>query len=305
MTRTYLTYLLFFVHVLVSASAPSSPYHLFEPELNDLIPFSTSEMQAMHELGITRVEVQYSNDLKTVYLIDDQGRLFKQEDIYIKKGRATSTEECIYQYNASGKLISRRCTNPIDVFLDTIAYDSNDRVIYYLSQRTTKKGSKKWRGTHVEQELRYYASDQGHTTLLDSTEFNHRYITFNNENEVIRIESEGRSDSISVELDTSGVTRKKYWYRIDHPEYRLGKEIVRRNGQPLSERIWNMIGDGRAVAYITNYHYDDDHLLYKTDSASEYQQKDLYTYYDNGMKMEHITIHIDRVVVRRFRYWYN
>lgn len=305
MTRQIITYGLILIHTLAAAKSPTNPYHLYGLDINALLPFSTSELHAMHDKGVVRIEEQQSQEFKTIYFMDELGRLVKEENNQYKNGRLVSSNHCEYYYSHSGKLVARKCFTPYDIYLDSVAYDSNDLITYYLASRTTLKGPKRWRGVHIDQEFKRVYAANGYAILVDSSEYDVRHITFNAQNEVIRIDGEQRTDSISTEIDTSGVMHKKYWYRSDQPEFRLGQLIMSKAGSPLSHTVWDMIGDGRSVVYKTNYHYDENGLLFKKENDIRYQQKDLYTYYDNSLKMEHVTIHIDRVDVRRFRYWYN
>jgi hypothetical protein len=305
MTRQIVTYGLVLIHTLAAASSPTNPYHLYGLDINALLPFSASELRAMHDKGVVRIEEQQSQEFKTIYFMDELGRLVKEENNQYKNGRIVSSNRCEFHYSHSGKLLARKCITPYDIYLDSVAYDSNDLITYYLASRTTIKGPRRWRGLHINQELKRVSEANGNAILVDSSEYGLRHITFNAENEVIRIDGEQRTDSISTEIDAMGVTLKKYWYRSEHPEFRLGQLIVLKDNTPLTRTVWDMIGDGRSVVYKTNYHYDENDLLFKTENVIRHQQKDLYTYYENALKMEHVTIHIDRVVVRRFRYWYN
>lgn len=305
MTRQILTYSLVLIHSLAAAKSPSNPYHLYGLDINALIPFSALELNSIRDQGVVRIEEQHSADHKTIYFFDATGRLVKEENHQYKNGRVKSSSACLFHYNSSGKLLSRKCVTPYDVYLDSLAYDANDRITFYIASRTTLKGPKRWRGLHIDQEFQRVSEANGISILADSSAYGVRHITFNPENEVVRIDSEQRTDSISTEIDSIGLMMKKYWYRSEHPEFRLGRSIVIKDGRPLYQTVWDMIGDGRSLVYKTNFHYDENGLLYKKENDIRYQQKDLYTYYENGLMMEHVTIHIDRVVVRRFRYRYN
>jgi hypothetical protein len=286
------------------ARSPTHPYHNYAPDLSALLPFSETELKVMREQGVKWVEVTLSDEYVTVYTLDERGRVNAQEHFIRKKGRSTLTGTCAYQYNIHGRLLSKKCFDPTGEHHDTLAYDQNNRLSFYASYRTTTTGKRKWRGTHTYWKLTRSASSSANVTMLDSTEHRRALITFNEQNEVVRVEENGRTDSLSVELDTLGLSHHTWWYRKDHPEFRRGQEVISRDGRPLSETLWDMIGDGRQIIHRTHFHYDADGLLYKKENEIRYQQKDLYTHHASGLIMEHLTIYLDRVVVRRYRYGY-
>ena len=304
MPRVLLTYCMCLVWSIGYAKSVSNPYQFQAPDFASLLPFDVHELRTMHEKGVYRIEESHSNGASTVYTLDQRGLVASETSTSTYRGRSSITE-CIYRYSDSGMLLSKRCTDPITVYLDTIAYDAMDRITYYRSTMTTTKGKKRSRGTMVWWELKYEASDSAHVVLLDSNEYHCRRVSLNNYNEAIRIQWKGgRIDSVYVGTETVGMRHRQYWYRDPDGSYFLGQEFVSSNGKPMTESLWNMIGDGCCLVYRKNYHYDDQGLLCKKENDIKYQQKVLYTYHENGLLMEQVTIHMDRVEVARFKYWY-
>ncbi len=291
------------VTVSGGAKSPSNPYFLRAPDFDALLPFDAGMRSALRSKGVTRVIEIHQNGTETTYSLNDKGQVIKEETTWIERGRRKVSQSCVYRYTGSGQLTSVKRSDVDDVFLDTISYDSLGRVVKYLSMMTTLRG--KYKGETIWWDLTLSSPHPTHVVLKDSSEHRVCLITLNNGNEVIRIDDGQKTDSISVDIDSLGRTHQSYWYRSDTSSYRLGKKVTSEGERRTSETLWDMIWGGQQVVYRTNYYYDHTQLLYKKENEVRYQEKELFTYYDFGLPMEHVVITLQDVKVTRYQYRFN
>lgn len=288
----------------LSAKRPASPYYMPGPDLASLLPFTPAESQAFKKARVDRVERTLDMIYTTTFLLNEDGRVIKSVETSTENRKTTEGSTCEYRYNTAGQLILRTQSDRYNIFLDTIAYDANGRVVFYRSTMSEVKGKRPARLVMTNWDLRLASSSHAGNVLQATTPDDTTLYTFNITNEVIWVSAYGRTDSVTTEADASGNTIRRFWYRNDTAEARIGREEVRHIDRLLSEAQWDMVWGGSTLIDKVNYRYDDAGLLLRKERDNAHQPCEFFTYYDNGFVMNHVTLSIQDVRVERYRYWY-
>ena len=273
--------ILFFSSFASFGRMPASPYYFPAPTISDLIPFSETELKLIQEHDILFVTIHHYEDVKTNYHFE-RGKLIFQEDIWVKKGANEPINYTEYKYNDNGSLISKRFMEKEYEILDSITYDTNNRIIGYYSHRKSSQKKRSKRYTEVDWNLKFLSAEEDFYTLVDSNyvKDNRTYIV-NNQNEIIKVNSNYRIDSIAFNLDKTNGSIKTYWFKqVSDTAFNKGREIVYKNDLIQYEVRFHR--DGRVVRSY-NYTYNQDNQLLRKEDSSPYGEKEFYTYNDFGL----------------------
>jgi hypothetical protein len=151
--------------------------------------------------------------------------------------------------------------------------------------------------------MNLHYSDENKVILFDSTNYEMKFYTFNNENEAILRYSDYGIDSVSIDITSESEYSKRYWYKgSDDTIFKLGKEFTYKNGLLQTETAWNKAWNGSIKWYKTYYTYNQNNWLMRTENENRYQEKKFYTYYESGLVLEEIIINSGSASIVKYIY---
>jgi hypothetical protein len=272
----------FFLFLVLSlnglASMPSSPYHFYAPNFDNLLPFSHKELDTYKNLKIKEIEISKSEHEKTIFFFNSQGILYMDQSFY-KNKEIGSTQ---YLFNKKGlpTYIESKEENGKFIFIDTIAYSENGIVTYYHSYEKVVKRNKV-KSINTSWHLTLNSSSLKSVILID-TSYLERLFTVNNLNQVIKIQNTYRTDSIQTHVSGRD-SIKIYWYKTNTDTvFNIGKQIHYTNGLIDTVKTYNEVYKGKLVTSTTIFEYNNN-LLARIYKKNDYGGKSFYTYYNNGL----------------------
>lgn len=299
MLRTFLLTCGLFLVLDLCARQPSRPYWRPAFDISALLPFGTHEVLLLKEQGIRRVMIVRDGTTFTSHALNEAGLAMRTEVGTIKREKRTVHVVTTYRYNATGQLVSKLQQDKYNEFFDTLAYDGAGKIIYYLSRTSEVKRGRTSKVLTTWQ-MALHSTGEAGNVLSTISEHDTALYTFDQRNELVRVQARYGMDSVSVGTDSAGNQVRRYWFREDSSGYHLGREETSRDGRMLSEVTWDM-GWHDPPVHRTLYHYDGAGDLIRKDLGVGHLPKELFTYEDH-LVMEHITMDHTTVRVERYRY---
>ncbi len=280
-------------------------YYFSAPDIEDLLPFSKTELQIFKDKGIKTIEIRKEMmDERFISYLDEQGRVYSEEWFYTHKKKEIPYGKTSFKYNDKGLLTLRYSNSYYVLAYDSITYDDNGRILSYYSYRRYPKKRNKFGDPEIEFNLNVYYSDENKVILFDSTMSGLRFYTFDNNNQVIYTNIFSDIDSISIDTISDTEYFKRYWFKNEGDTlFKLGKEYYFKNGLLETETEWKEAWGKSTINYITYYTYDQNNRLMRTENENRYQIKKFYTYYfKSGLLMEEITINGKSLFINTYVY---
>lgn len=259
---------------------PANPYSFYAPDFENLLPFTHRELQELKKEKVKTIEKRSVDDVKTMYSFNEIGRLILEKQLWYKTKEGINQYITEYKYNNSGLLTVRNQNSDWLSIYDSITYDDKNRVISYYAYRKNNKGKKKHRNIKLIYDLKFSHTKNNNYILTDNILKNYpREYVFNENNQVVKIQTPHQIDSVSVEVLTQNESIKRYWYKgTNDTTFRLGQEFIYKNNLLQTETKWDKTWDGKIITYKCFYFYNDKNFLIKTEYENTYQPKMLYIY---------------------------
>ncbi|MCB0782081.1 MAG: hypothetical protein KDC03_21555 [Flavobacteriales bacterium] len=282
------------------ARMPGQPYAYPAPDIEGLLPFTQAESEAFRRAGVREIEIVHHSGSVTRCQLNADGRVTSLTGVEVRNDLDVHLARSIFRYDGEGRLLSRRYADDHLSTLDSLAYDGAGLLAYYLSTRRDRSR----KDTPIDTLWHLVAGETG-PWLRDRTTDGGCRFEVGPGMRIDRIQCAERTDSVSSEADDQGRKVRRYWCRTDSSLTHLGREEVWKDERPVYETVWEKVGpDTRQVAYRKHFHYDEEGLLRRSDHDDPHKPKELYTYYDNGLVMEQVTVTRLHVRVERYRYTY-
>ena len=283
------------------AQMPGQPYSFPAPDLEALLPFTRAESEAFRRAGVREIELVHHNGGVTRCLMNVDGRVTSLTGVEVRNDLDVHLARGLFRYDGEGRLLSRRYADDHVSILDSLAYDMDGQLTYYLSTRRDR--TEKDAATETLWHLVAEPEDTMATWLGAPNSSDGCRYQVGPQNRFIRVRCGDRTDSVSTGTDDQGRQLRRFWYRTDDTLVHLGREEIWNDGRQLGETGWEQVGtDTRRMTYRKHFHYDEHGLLRRIDHDDPHKPKELFTYYDNGLIMEQVTVTRAHVRVERYRY---
>ena len=301
-----LPFLLFLAGTLSLAAAaqarmPGQPYSFPAPDLEALLPFTRAESKAFREAGVREIEIVHQDGSVSMCKLNAEGLLDSFTEVEVRNDLEVHIARGVFRYDREGRLLIRRYADDRLSVVDSLAYDAQGRLSHYLSTRRDR--SVKNGPTDTLWHLVVQDPDSQRVLLRDLSTPDERLFELDAQGRIVHVRTGSRTDSLSVDTLQDGRVMHRCWYRTDSADFRLGQEMEWVDGRLRTETVLELGDDGR-LAYRKHFHHDPDGRLRRIERDDLHQDKELYTYYENGLVMEQITVTRLHVWVKRFRYAY-
>jgi hypothetical protein len=297
MTKKILIYFILGCFTAFSKS-PTNPYSFAVPDFNNLLPFSTKELELFKKEGIKRIE---TNEGSLTYFFDDFGKLIRHEISNEEKKKRVVYEICKYKYNNEGMVTLIHAINKDEIRYDSLSYDNKGRVSNYFSYINYLTGKKEGRGVSVQNNYKLVLSTNEEVILADTNAS--EILTLNNQNEVLKRKGKYWTDSITVELIDNNVKIKKYWVKTgNHLYYIIGQEMKYESNLLQHTKIFEVYQN--CLAYTTFYYYDKNQQLILSETKGRGLDLNIISYSANGLKEYDIFINRQETRQTQFKYHY-
>jgi|GEM_PF-3715927 len=305
MKKALVTLFIIKCFVVYSRSPSQMPYRVFE--LQKISPFTANELKIFKEQKIKKLRVVIVNfEMWEVYYFNEEGTLTHSEIAYKKKKKEIISTRTSYHYDNYGHLLSCYSKGMEMITYDSLTYDHIGRITSLYSTQKYIIGKKEFQETYVTQDLQLLSSSEKNRVLVDRLDTNNiTQYTLDNNNEIVRVESEKSIDSVSVEYRSSSNHIKKYWYKdILQVVWRLGAERIYKDSLRIEEKNWRMdYVPGEAYDHeVTKnkFFYDDQRRLVMEQLGNVYNEGPkiiVYVYDGLGLLSEMVDVSEGRMGV--------
>jgi hypothetical protein len=271
-------------------NGPSNPYYFNDLVIEELMPLSQSNMAIIKKEKIIELKMQYASGFTKIFLFDKKGLPYSMA-LLDKRGKTKS--EVIYKFDKGGRLLVRHTTSKEEQLYDSVFYDSEGKMTYYLSKSST--------GSEFELMVQEHG---GNETVLKgkSALGTERILTLDAENNIIKSFVDGRVDSISYEYQAEKVVNKQYWVKVnDRSEFRLGRKILYQDGQPATDIIFDLAYQQGTVYEKIHYGYSESCLIFVRDE-NRFGAQLFYICNDSNLPEKRIQVTADIISLTNYSY---
>lgn len=294
--------------VRVLAVAPTKPYYFSAPDIKGLLPFSDAELQAFKNRKIVSVtetgEAAHGGPFITKHYLNSDGRLERTTENW-KERKKAMTYETVYAYDNAGHLVSVRLKGINQEMRDSIAYDSNGRVVYYYSSIFEKGKRKKDDYRRICSDAKLIRTEGDNYVLRDNADTNYVcHYWMDKNNNVVKVQRYDGIDTVMFITEGDRLTEKRCFKNKEDSVFRHGETFVYEKNLLQSQTRYDMLYEDVAVSKL-NYYYDEEGHLVKTDYTNKYGPKCFYTYGYTGLRLEVVNLQSDGVHLTRIEYEYS
>lgn len=285
----------------------SRPYNFNAPDLHSLLPFSPEQLQIFKQQKVKTVFAEESNGVNGIFHFNELGQLVKERTWYWEKNKKVFTDSTIYRYNPHGQLTLSRSFDGSGAY-DSMVYDNNGRLVYYLSQEFIK--DKKNNTRLVLWDLHYLKNDADNYILEDRADAAGKvWMLFDRNNRPFKSWSDNRRDSLAGGLYLNGqvidgpiMTFENCYYREkEAAKYLLGKEKIFTNGFLTTEIQYDMNQNG-LIYKRSDYVYSQSGKLIQVNDSYSSNLKTIFIYDNKGLPTEEVSLLPDQVEITFFTY---
>ena len=295
---------------LVGGSMLTNAYYFFTPDIRGLIPFDQNQMELIKRNNIRKIEALIyprPPNHKTFYFFNAQGQLIKEETgISGENGFIEVEEEVHYRYCSQGRITGKRRTSKDGRSVDTLAYDTQGRLIFYDSFYEYYSNGNFVRDTIYH--LRFIEYGENYVKLVDTrvgqTDLD-CYYYFDRTNQVFKhFDLKGKSDSlVRFNIDSNNTEKLQFWYKgYNNKSYCLGQEVYYKNGQIIAAEVWETL---RRYPQSEKFEfvYDSKNRLIRIGGESFNPRRVFIIYDDDGLVIEQIRRHDSQIWHKKFKYY--
>lgn len=277
-------FLLFLVYQL-GAQRPELSMELFLAHgYADKTPFSKSETLLYKSLRIKEIQIVSSKNCKTIIDVDNEGKPFKSVSYLKKKRRQTiRVDSTVYHYTKNGRLSSKKYRSNVFASVDSFEYDGGRLSrLFFLSNEFDDSDScnVKNKGTLEDYKL---TEQTPHNSIFHFNYCNHNEtLILDNSGRLQKLVNGRRVDSVSINKDST-----MHWLKLGSDRFELIKVDVISKERLLFSKIKSSQSDN----FITKeYSYNHRGQLTSVICKGGKESSFFYTYYNNGLLKEKITL---------------
>lgn len=259
-------------------------YYFRSPNFTGMLPFSKLELQIIKDRKINLIEIVLEREFRELYHFNENGQLVLEEHLGKVKKKENIYQTRIYKYNKNNQLVVKHSNYMSqEINYDSLHYDAKGLIDYYYNEDIYVGENK---DTSKHKNIYYLDTLSTGVRILSDTSNKIMY-TLNSENEVIKIQSPDRIDSILIRnIDDINYIEEYWYYDSKIKDYKLGLEAVYKNKLIQQMKIYECMARDRYSEYF--YAYDTQNFLvsekYKEDNyRSDYYQENYFFTYEDSM----------------------